>query len=151
MMAQQTTDASANANSTKTAEGGAYRRRIPIFKEMVNDAMAMGDDNFGSESADDIDTVKGVIDGSTGMADDVAKSKGLGVKTQGVAEDASPMKVVYMPGHPDADSQGFVTMPNVDVVKEMVDMISAQRAYDANVQITNAAKSMINKALEIGK
>ena len=56
-----------------------------------------------------------------------------------------------MPGHPDADAEGNVTMPNVDIVKEMVDMISASRAYDANVQITNAAKSMINKALEIGK
>lgn len=141
----------ANANSTKTAEGVPYRRRIPVFKELVMDSMALGDDDFGSETADDIDNISGVVDGSTGMTQEVAKSNGLGVKTAGVAEDSSPMKVVYMPGHPDADSQGFVTMPNVDVVKEMVDMISAQRAYDANVQITNAAKSMINKALEIGK
>lgn len=77
--------------------------------------------------------------------------KGLGVGLTGVVEDPTPLKVVYMPGHPDADAEGNVTMPNVDIVKEMVDMISASRAYDANVQITNAAKSMINKALEIGK
>lgn len=142
----------ANANSTRTAEGGPYRRRIPVFQEMVKDAMSGFDDEFDmNASADDIDINGNMLDGSAGLVEETVRANGLGVKANGVAEDSSPMKVVYMPGHPDADAQGFVTMPNVDVVKEMVDMISAQRAYDANVQITNAAKSMINKALEIGK
>lgn len=137
----------ANANSTRTAEGGPYHRRIPVFQEVVKDAMAM-DDEFDTSNPD---MSASVNTADAGMMAEPVKANGLGVKTTGVAEDTSPMKVVYMPGHPDADAQGFVTMPNVDVVKEMVDMISAQRAYDANVQITNAAKSMINKALEIGK
>ncbi|MEZ0374878.1 MAG: flagellar basal body rod protein FlgC [Candidatus Sericytochromatia bacterium] len=137
----------ANANSTRTAEGGPYRRRIPVFQEVIKDAMSMMEDDMDSSNM--VNPGADVTGG--GMAEDVVKANGLGVKTSGLAEDKSPLKVVYMPGHPDADADGFVTMPNVDVVKEMVDMISAQRAYDANVQITNAAKSMINKALEIGK
>lgn len=139
----------ANANSTRTAEGGPFRRRIPLFQEIMRDAMAEMDDEFG-EGPTSADNVGSDITG--GMMDsEVVRANGLGVQTAGVTEDASPLKVVYMPGHPDADAEGYVSMPNVDVIKEMVDMISAQRAYDANVQITNAAKSMINKALEIGK
>lgn len=139
----------ANANSTRTAEGGPYRRRIPVFQEVVKSAMKeiMEDDWNPDTMADDItDSVLGF-----GMDKEAAKPKGMGVSTNGVVQDASPLKVVYMPGHPDADAEGMVSMPNVDIVKEMVEMISASRAYDANVQITNAAKSMITKALEIGK
>ncbi|MGV3525768.1 MAG: flagellar basal body rod protein FlgC [Candidatus Sericytochromatia bacterium] len=139
----------ANANSTQAADGGPYRRRIPVFQEVVHDAMKeiMEDDWSPEAMANDITAA--VMDGS--MDKESAKVKGEGVQPTGLVEDLSPMKVVYMPGHPDADAEGYVTMPNVDIVKEMVDMITAQRAYDANVQITNAAKSMINKALEIGK
>ena len=138
----------ANANSTRTAEGTPYRRRIPMFQEIMRDTMMEMDDELDADmNANDIG-----LDVNGGMiAEDAVKANGLGVQTTGVTEDAAPLKVVYMPGHPDADAEGYVTMPNVDVIKEMVDMISAQRAYDANVQITNAAKSMINKALEIGK
>jgi len=139
----------ANANSTRTAEGGPYRRRIPVFTEVVKDAMSMMDEEFDSGSTEMTMADITAGEGPAGGGD--VKANGLGVKTTGLAEDSSPLKVVYQPGHPDADANGFVTLPNVDIVKEMVDMISAQRAYDANVQITNAAKSMINKALEIGK
>lgn len=139
----------ANSKSTRTEDGGPYRRRIPVFSEVVKDAMKeiMEDDWNPAEMGNDI--TAGVMDGA--MDKSQAKSKGEGVGLQGVVEDPSPMIVVHNPGHPDADENGFVTMPNVNVVKEMVDMIAAQRAYEANVQITNAAKSMINKALEIGK
>jgi len=139
----------ANANSTRTAEGGPYRRRIPVFQEVVKDAMTemMEDDWDPAKMANNI--TGSVMDGV--MDREAAKPKGKGVTMQGVSEDPTPLKVTYMPGHPDADAEGFVTLPNVDIVKEMVDMISASRAYDANVQITNAAKTMINKSLEIGK
>ncbi|CAH8769994.1 flagellar basal body rod protein FlgC [Paenibacillus dendritiformis] len=75
-----------------------------------------------------------------------------GVKVAQIKEDTStPYKIVYNPSHPDADEQGNVYMPNVDIMKEVVDMISATRSYEANVTALNASKSMIMKALEIGK
>ena len=75
--------------------------------------------------------------------------KAMGVEVAGVVEDQTPLKRVYDPGHPDADAQGYVSMPNVDTVTEMVDLISAQRAYEANVTAMQAAKQMFAKTLEI--
>lgn len=74
-----------------------------------------------------------------------------GVKVSRIQEDQTPNKLVYNPTHPDADESGYVHMPNVDVAKEMVDMIAASRAYEANVTAINATKSMFMKALEIGR
>ncbi|MEK4851577.1 flagellar basal body rod protein FlgC [Paenibacillus sp. FSL H7-0756] len=74
-----------------------------------------------------------------------------GVKVKSIIEDSSPLKPVYNPSHPDADADGYVYMPNVDVTKEMVDMLSASRSYEANVTMLNASKSMVTKALEIGR
>ncbi|WP_138751593.1 flagellar basal body rod protein FlgC [Paenibacillus sinopodophylli] len=74
-----------------------------------------------------------------------------GVKVTRIKEDQSPNKLIYNPTHPDADANGYVNMPNVDVTKEMVDMIAATRSYEANVTALNATKSMFVKALEIGK
>lgn len=76
---------------------------------------------------------------------------GEGVKVTQITEDQAPPKQVYNPTHPDADENGFVLMPNVDVLKEMVDMISASRAYEANVTALNASKAFVTKALEIGR
>lgn len=74
-----------------------------------------------------------------------------GVKVKAIIDDSSPLKPVYNPSHPDADVNGYVYMPNVDVTKEMVDMLSASRSYEANVTMLNASKSMVVKALEIGR
>ena len=68
-----------------------------------------------------------------------------------MVEDATDYRLVLQPGHPDADANGYVRMPNVNVVEEMVDMISATRAYEANVTALNAAKSMISSAIDIGR
>ncbi|MFS1513205.1 flagellar basal body rod protein FlgC [Chengkuizengella sp. SCS-71B] len=76
---------------------------------------------------------------------------GNGVKVTQITEDQSPFKRLYQPTHPDANKEGFVYMPNVDILKEMVDMISATRSYEANVTALNASKSMFMKALEIGR
>jgi len=76
---------------------------------------------------------------------------GQGVKATRIYEDPAPYKQVYNPTHPDADENGYVLMPNVDILKEMVDMISATRSYEANVTALNASKAFITKALEIGK
>lgn len=107
----------ANATTTRTAEGGAYRREIPVFQE--------------------------ILDQETGTP--------MGVQATGVVKDPSTQPRVYNPGHPDADAQGFVTMPNVNVVSEMVDMIAASRTYEANITVSTAAKQMMNKAIDIGR
>lgn len=77
---------------------------------------------------------------------------GNGVKVTKIQEDTeTPFKLVYDPTHPDANEDGYVEMPNVDLLKEMVDLISASRSYEANVTVLNANKAMLMKALEIGK
>lgn len=80
------------------------------------------------------------------------ESDGLvGVKVDGVVEDKKPPLVVYDPGHPDADENGNVSMPNINVLEEMVNMMMALRAYEANVKAFNMSKGMYQKALEIGR
>ncbi len=74
-----------------------------------------------------------------------------GVKAVKIENDPSPLRKVYDPTHPDADSNGYVTMPNVNVLNEMADMMVATRSYEANVDTFNSLKSMFSKALEIGK
>ena len=76
---------------------------------------------------------------------------GNGVKVTRYNEDDAPFKQVYDPEHPDANDEGYVQMPNVDPLREMVDLMSATRSYEANVTVFNASKSMLMKALEIGK
>ncbi len=118
----------ANVNTTRTADGTPYRRRVVVFQE--------------AESR---------MPFSEYLSDASRKIIGAGVKVTGIKEDKTPFKSVYDPGHPDADEKGYVKMPNVDVMTEMVNMISASRAYEANVTAINAAKSMAMKALEIGR
>jgi len=80
--------------------------------------------------------------------------KGVRIPKNGIREDHSlsnPLQLRYDPGHPDADENGYVHMPNVNIVSEMVDMISATRAYEANIQAINAAKTMAREALGIGR
>jgi len=74
-----------------------------------------------------------------------------GVQATAIREDSTPFKQVYNPAHPDADENGMVYMPNVDILREMVDMISASRSYEANVTALNASKAMFMKSLEIGR
>jgi flagellar basal-body rod protein FlgC len=81
----------------------------------------------------------------------LAGEAGEGVRVTGILPDPAAAKPVYDPGHPDADARGYVAMPNINLVNEMVDMISATRAYEANVAAINSAKSMALKALDIGR
>lgn len=76
---------------------------------------------------------------------------GSGVKVTKIIEDETPFKLVYDPTHPDANEEGYVQLPNVDPLKEMVDLMSSTRAYEANVTAFNASKGMLMKALELGK
>lgn len=119
----------ANANTTRTANGTPYRRQVAVFK-----------------SADNNISFSEYLKRSSGQG-----SKFGGVEVTAIQNDSSPYKKVYEPGHPDADESGYVLMPNVDIVTEMANMISATRAYEANVTALNGTKSMALKALEIGK
>jgi len=80
-----------------------------------------------------------------------SQTAGSGVRVSGIEEDETPFKSVYNPNHPDANEAGYVQLPNVDPLKEMVDLMSATRSYEANITSLNASKGMLMKALEIGK
>jgi flagellar basal-body rod protein FlgC len=79
------------------------------------------------------------------------RSTGEGVRVSKITDDTAPFKQEYNPTHPDADENGYIQLPNVDILKEMVDMMSATRSYEANVTALNATKAMITKAMEIGR
>lgn len=117
----------ANVQTTRTPEGGPYRAKSIVF--MAKPAP----EDFKAALAGKL---------NEGMQ---------GVEILGVIEDKEDFKEVYDPSHPDADERGVVLMPNVNVMEEMVDMLSATRAYEANVTAISAAKSMALKTLEIGK
>jgi flagellar basal-body rod protein FlgC len=119
----------ANANTTRTDKGTPYRRKDVVFEERASGAPFS---DYLTQSS------KNMI-------------AGQGVRVAQIVEDSSPFKQVYDPGHPDADENGYVQMPNVDIVTEMVNMISATRAYEANVTSINTTKSLALKALEIGR
>lgn len=85
------------------------------------------------------------------MASSIGKDKAYGVKVSKVVEDKSPYKMLYNPTHPHADANGYVAMPNVDVAEEMVNMMSASRAYQNNVDAMNMAKTLLIKTLSLGQ
>ena len=117
----------ANANTTRTPQGGAYRRKDVVF------ATHQGSTPFQN------------------MLKSQTASPPSGVRVIGIITDPRAPQLKYDPQHPDANSQGYVTMPNVNLVEEMVNMISATRSYEAGVAAINASKSMALKALEIGR
>lgn len=116
----------ANVNTTRDENGNTYRRKNVVFAEK------------------DISPFGTVLMKTAG-------SVGNGVKVTEIIEDPSELRKVYDPSHPDADEDGYVSYPNVNVVQEMTDMISATRSYEANVTAFNATKSMALKGLEVGK
>ncbi len=118
----------ANQQTTRTPEGGPYRRRVVVFTPL--------------EARKPFGRAKEVNRGLPSR---------LGVRVAAILEDPRPGVKVYDPDHPDADPDGYVTYPNVDIVSEMVDMMAAARAYEANVIAAQTAKSMALKALEIGR
>lgn len=121
----------ANIDSTRTEGGGAYRRKNIVFE-----SYGVGSFQEAMRSA---------------MKGNGFSSRNAGVRVAGIVEDDREMKQVYNPNHPDADENGFVTMPNVDLLKETVDSMSATRSYEANVTALNAMKLMAQRALDIGK
>ena len=124
----------ANVNTTRDENGEVYRRQTVVFAEK-------NDSNFES-----------ILTAMRTGVDRKTDPLGDGVKITGIAEDhVTPMKMVYDPAHPDADADGYVTMPNVNTVTEMTNLIDATRSFEANVTAFNATKNMALKGLEIGK
>lgn len=116
----------ANANATKTANGTPYRRQMVVMREI-------GSNTFGD-----------YMNAAMGRT-----RAGRGAEVSAVVDDMSPFVPMYNPSHPDADSRGYVLMPNVSTITEMVDMIAASRAYEANITTINTSKSMALKALDL--
>ena len=112
----------ANARSTRTEEGTPYRRQMPVFQ-------AVEANEFGSELAQQLSRVEVV---------DVERSE-------------APFRQVFDPGHPDADDDGYVKYPNVDILHEMVDLMNTSRTYEANSNVTETTYKMANQALELGR
>ena len=108
----------ANVNTTRTEEGGPYKRKVPIFAEMYDKAIG-GYEDIG------------------------------GVRVIEIASDQTSPRLVYQPDHPDANNAGYVAFPNVNVVREMTDMLVATRGYEANLAVADTAKTMWNSALDI--
>jgi flagellar basal-body rod protein FlgC len=113
----------ANAESTRSAEGGPYRRR---------DVMLAADPTQPFDSA-------------------LGEAGAVGVRVAGIVQDQSAFRRRYEPSHPDADADGFVSLPNVDASQEMVDMVSAARAYQANIAAISMIRDIVSRSLELGK
>ncbi len=118
----------ANATTTRTADGTPYRRKYVVFEEKTQPYLF-----------------------SEWLQASQERIGGAGVRVVSQGEDQSPFKLVYEPGHPDANADGYVEYPNVDMEKEMVDMISATRSYEANITVLNNYRNIAMKALEIGR
>lgn len=119
----------ANINTTRSADGNPYRRRVAISAERQEPFRSV-------------------------LAQQIAQAgslRGAGVQIAAIEQDQSPYKQQFDPNHPDADEQGMVRLPNVDLLTEITDMMVAVRAYEANVSAFNAAKSMALRALDIGR
>jgi flagellar basal-body rod protein FlgC len=117
----------ANVNTTRTEEGGPYKRKEPIFAAVPNE------NSFNN-------VLKNSMDSSLNQ-----------VKVLNIVEDKRKAISKYEPGHPEANEQGYVEMPNINVIEEMVNMMMASRSFEANIAAINASKKMAVKALEIGK
>ena len=118
----------ANSETTRTASGEAYRRKMVVLEEVPSTSFRTRFNSLLNRTA----------------------SKG-GVKVTQIIEDQRDLNPVYNPDHPDANEEGYVMMPNVDLVKETVDGMAATRAYEANITAFNAMKLMAQRALDIGK
>lgn len=119
----------ANAETTKTESGGPYRRKAVVFS-----------------SADDSSSFSSILNDTIRSS----SKQTAGVVVTGITEDNTAFRSVYDPTNADADENGYVQMPNVDITKETLDMMTAKQAYEANITCFNAVKSMADKALEMG-
>ena len=124
-----------NINTTRTEEGGPYRRKVVVFEAMD-----------GRESFRDV-----MARARSGMVSNAGQENTGGVRVVEIAEDPTDFKLKYDPTDPDANEDGYVELPNVDLVKEITDAMAASQSYSANVTTFNVLKSVISSGLEIGR
>lgn len=125
-----------NSTTTRTEnDGGAYRRKVVVFEAVA------GKDDFR----------RAMAKAAYGLAPSAGYSTTGGVRVAQIVEDPSELRLVYDPTHPDANEDGYVEMPNVDMVKEITDAMAATQAYSANVTMFNTLKTVIADGLQIGK
>ena len=141
----------ANVNTTRNPDGskGVYVKKPVNFRAMYEDELSRGARNFAANSTDArFNPLNGNFQINTG----IALNQGLvsnGVRVESIQATDHPTKLIYDPSHPDADAEGYVELPNINVVEEMVDMVSASKAYEANSVVAENIKSMIHSALSI--
>jgi flagellar basal-body rod protein FlgC len=123
-----------NSQTTRTENGGAYRRKLTVFQAVS------GRNSFREAMAN----------AQAGLVSNKGYETAGGVKVTGIVEDPSDLKLVYDPTHPDANEDGYVETPNVDMVKEMTDAMAASQAYSADATAFNTLKAVVAKGLEIG-
>lgn len=125
-----------NSNTTRVENGdGPYRRKVVVFQAET------GKDDFRAAMAQ----------AQNGIAPNAGYENAGGVRVAAIAEDPSDFKVLYDPTHPDANEEGYVEYPNVDMVKEMTDAMAATQAYSANATVFDSIKTVVSKGLEIGR
>ncbi|HBK78786.1 MAG TPA: flagellar basal body rod protein FlgC [Nitrospinae bacterium] len=125
----------ANINTTKTPEGGPYRRKDVYFRPIEVNELGGGSD---------------VARARISFKNELEREL-RGVEISRVVKDQKDPRLVYNPSHPDANDKGYVSMPNINMITEVVTMMNAQRSYEANVTAINATKAMINKSMAIGR
>jgi flagellar basal-body rod protein FlgC len=138
----------ANAETTRTPDGGPYQRKI------VNlEAVKPQDANGGTTAPDAATAASGVANGTTNTTNDPTKSDAAdvygGVRVASIGTDKTEGALVYDPGHPDADKNGYVRMPNVSITDEMMNLMNARRLYEANATVFQVARAMLHKSLDI--
>lgn len=136
----------ANMRTTRTEEGGPYKRKQVLFEESLKNIRNITTDgSYYTRSDIKIEKNGFITNAGTGF-------KSFGVRVTGIEEDGEEnFKREYKPDHPDADENGYVLMPNINMVDEMIDLIKAQRAYEANLTAFNTSKNIYKKTLEITK
>ena len=135
----------ANAETTRTANGGPYRRQIPVVEAGTPEnrfARVLENTEMAMRQTDSMHMPQG-------ETTHIERCCAAGVHVAGIEQDSSPFKMVYDPYHPDANDEGYVAMPNVNPVQEMADLISTSRSFEANVTVIDSAKEMIRKALKL--
>ena len=126
----------ANAETTRTAEGAPYRRKVVQLEEVPFAELMANQGISGGPRIPEVSTPR-------------AAGESGGVRVLGTLEDLSEGPVVYDPGHPDADGDGYVRMPNVRITDEMMDLMEARRLYEANASVFDAVKSMLRRATQL--
>lgn len=141
----------ANVNTTRNPDGtvGPYIKKEIAFRAIYDEKMSQGASNFSSNATDArFDPNTGVMRINSGISMNQGQAS-RGVEVAGIIDSKDPIRVVYDPSHPDADPDGFVKMPNINIVEEMVGMVTASKAYEANSVAAQNVKSMINAAMNI--